>query len=258
MNVLAIDIGNTRTTIGLFRGRKLAGTAHMPSASSPVNNIRLQLLRLLRQSGVSRHGLSGAVISSVVPSLTKRLSVVVEELLHVKALVVRGDSKGLVHILHQMPRRLGSDRICNAVAAFDKYGGPVIVVDLGTAITYDVVTKDGKFLGGAIAPGIRTAAIALHQQTAQLPEIELRFPRHVIGKNTVESIQSGIFFGVVDAVEGMVRRIRALTGKQTKVVLTGGFSDLIYKRSGVFHAVEPSLVLEGARIFFERSRPMPG
>ncbi|HEV8538296.1 MAG TPA: type III pantothenate kinase [Bacteroidota bacterium] len=251
MIVLAADIGNTRTTFGLFIGKTLAATTHMRSADFSTERIWKQVRSLPRQSGILPAAISGVVFSSVVPRLTRICSIAIRRHLRKNPFVVGGESGGLLRIDYKNPRELGADRICNAVAAFHGYGGPVIVVDLGTAVTYDVVAGDGTFLGGAIAPGIQTAVFALHRRTAQLPDIEARFPRHVIGKSTIENLQSGILYGAVDAMEGMVRRIKAVTGKQTKVILTGGYSALIRRKSKIFDAVEPALVLKGARLIYE-------
>ena len=253
MIILAIDIGNTRTTLGVFKGKKLAGTVHFPSTISP-SKVRQQIQRVLQQIRVSPDALSGVVISSVVPSLTKKLSAAIKRLVHIKPLVVTGTLNIGLRILYKNPKSLGADRICSAVAAFHTYGGPIIIVDAGTATTYDVLSKDGTFLGGAIAPGIMTTAAALHLRTAQLPKIQLHFPKNIIGKTTAENIQSGILYGAIDAMEGMIRRIKAVTGKRTRVILTGGFSNILRKRTRMIDIVEPSLVLEGARLICERVR----
>ena len=258
MIILAIDIGNTRTTLGLFKGKKLTGTMHFPSASLSTKEFVWKTLnRLFRQLRVSPSVLSGVVISSVVPTSTKMISTVTKQKLHLHPLIVSGRLNTGIRIQYKAPAALGADRICSAVAANTKYGGPVIIIDAGTATTYSVVSKNGTFLGGAITPGMITAAFALHQGTAQLPNIPLRFPRNVIGESTMENIQSGILYGTVDAMEGLVRRIKKLTGKRTKVILTGGFSHLLKTKARFVDKVEPTLVLEGARLIFERARTTP-
>ena len=154
------------------------------------------------------------------------------------------------------PHSVGADRLCNAVAAHAAYGGPLIVIDFGTATTYDVVTAAGDYLGGVIAPGIETSAVDLHRRAAKLPKIELHFPRHIIGKDTVSSMQAGILYGAVDAMEGMVERIQeeivAREGKRAKVIATGGFSQLMARHSKLISACVPSLVLDGVRLIVER------
>ena len=194
----------------------------------------------------------GTVISSVVPSLAKKYWSLVEHHLRIKPLIISGALDIGLRIHYRNPRALGADRICSVVAAYHRYGGPLIVVDAGTATTYNVITKDGTFLGGVIAPGIHTASLGLHQRAAQLPSVELHFPKSIIGRTTIENIQSGILYGAVDAMEGMIKRIKVITGKQTKVVLTGGFSHLIKAKSNIAVNVVPSLVLQGAHLIYER------
>jgi type III pantothenate kinase len=254
MIILAIDIGNTRTTIGLFRGRNLAGTIQVPGTAPPRElSVRKTLEQFLRRKKISAGSLSGAVISSVVPSSTKIIAAVIRRHLHLSPLIVSGRLDVGMRLQYRTPRALGADRICGAVAGFAKYGGPLIIIDAGTATTFDVISGNGTFLGGAIAPGIGTSASALHRRTAQLPAVELRFPKSVIGRSTKENIQSGILFGTLDAMEGIVRRIKALTGKQTNVILTGGFSGLLASKARFVNHVEPTLVLDGARLVYERN-----
>ena len=253
MATLAIDIGNTQTALGVFRAKKLVGTLHVPSTiRSSIKKVRGQIKRLLQQTRISPDAISGAVISSVVPDLTKKFSIAVKQHVQIDPLIVSGILNVGLRIRYDNPKALGADRLCNAVAAFEKYGGPIIVIDAGTATTFDVIAKNGTFLGGAIAPGIKTAALAIHRQTAQLPNIDLVFPKHVIGKNTCENIQSGILYGAIDAMEGMIKRIKVITGEQTNVVLTGGFSHLIKAKTSIAVHVVPSLVLQGARLIYER------
>lgn len=253
MTILAIDAGNTQTTFGLFKGKRLAGTMHISTGSlSNREQARKELRQFLQKQRISDKTLSGVVISSVVPACTKDLSFVVKRHLQREPVIVSAALNTGLRIHYKIPATLGADRICGAVAGFHKYGGPVIIIDAGTATTYDVVSKDGRFLGGAIAPGILTAASALHQQTAQLPRVILRFPKSVIGTTTSENIQSGILYGTIDAMEGMVRRMKTITGKRTKVILTGGFSHLLKTKTGVVDAIEPALVLHGARLIFGR------
>ncbi len=254
MIILAIDIGNSRTKLGVWKGKKLAGTLNVPGKKTSPKDIRHQVDRVLRQAGVQPDTLSGTVISSVVPHLRKRYSTIVKLFTQAGPLIVSSRLDVGLRILYRNPHALGADRICGAVAAFHNYGGPVIVVDAGTAMTYNVITKDGRFLGGAIFPGVYTAASALHQRTARLLKIELRFPANVIGKTTVENLQSGILYGTIDALDGMLKRIKKVTGRSTKVVLTGGYSSLIGNEMSAIGAIEPALVLEGARLIYERTR----
>ena len=254
MIILAIDIGNTRTTIGLFRGKRLAGRVDLPrKASSREESVRTNLVQFLRRKKASPDLLAGAVICSVVPSSTKIFAAVVRRHLHLSPVIVSGTLDAGLRLRYRTPGSLGADRICGAVAGFAKYGGPLIIIDAGTATTFDVISRNGTFLGGAIAPGIRTSASALHQRTAQLPSVQLRFPKSVIGRSTKENIQSGILFGALDAMEGIVGRIKAVTGKQTNVILTGGFSRFLSSKARFVNHIEPHLVLDGARLVCERN-----
>ncbi|MGB9592418.1 MAG: type III pantothenate kinase, partial [Candidatus Kryptoniota bacterium] len=159
-----------------------------------------------------------------------------------------------IKIDYEDPHAVGSDRICNAVAGFEKFGGPLIIIDFGTATTFDVISVDGTYLGGAIAPGLETAAQDLQRRAAKLPKIELKFPANIIGKNTVASMQSGIMFGAVESMEGIVRRIKNEIGESAKVVATGGYAGILASASRIINAVEPSLVLEGVRIIYEKNQ----
>jgi type III pantothenate kinase len=165
--------------------------------------------------------------------------------------VISGSLDVGLKLLYDHPKLLGADRICNAVAGFSLYGGPTIIIDLGTATTFDVVSGKGEYLGGVIAPGIETAAEALHKQTAQLPRILLKFPENIIGKNTLRGMQAGIMFGALDAMEGIVHRIKKITGNSTIVILTGGLAEMISQRTSLPHTIEPSLVLRGALMIYE-------
>lgn len=251
--ILAIDIGNTHTTLGFFRERKLTFQSRLKSDLKLSRSaLASQLRKILKQKRISFDMIDGAVISSVVPDLTKTYSAILKQQIHTPPLIIRGSLDTGLTILYNQPKSLGADRICNAVAGFHLYGGPTIIIDLGTATTFDVVSKKSEYLGGAIAPGIRTAAEALHARTAQLPRIQLTFPTNVIAKNTLRGIQSGVMFGALDAMEGIVRRIKKVTGQSSVVVLTGGLSKIISRHTSIAHALEPSLVLRGAMLIYER------
>jgi type III pantothenate kinase len=251
--LLAIDIGNTDTVLGVFDGENLATQmrlstllVHEPAKVwEPIrsffltNNITLSLL-------------SGVGISSVVPNSTTIFKTIAREYLRLEPIIVNGSLNLGIKIHYKDPIALGADRLCNVVAGYKKYGGPLIVIDFGTATTFDVVAKNGDFLGGAIMLGLLSTASELHRRTAQLPNIELLFPDHIIGTDTVSSIQSGVMFSSIDAVEGMVRRIWKELGTRTRVIATGGLSTIIAKRTAIIDACETSLVLEGVRLIWER------
>jgi type III pantothenate kinase len=216
--------------------------------------VRNSVRRFFAQAGLPPHPRCGAVISSVVPGGTKSCTAVLRRHFGVNPLIVSAKSASGMRIRYQRPAGLGADRICGAAAAYARHGGPVIVVDAGTATTYGVVSAHGIFLGGAISPGVRTSALALRRSTARLPAVQLRFPASVIGTSTVAGMQSGTLYGALDAMEGMIRRLKRVAGSRAKVILTGGFSRLLGSKSRSVDAVEPYLVLEGARMIFERSR----
>jgi len=253
--ILAVDIGNTHTVLGVFRGAKLLGEWRMTSSlKRTADELWPHLHLFCQESKIDSNKINGVAIASVVPNLTEVFTLMTEKYLHVEPVIISGDMEGLgITIQYDDPKKLGADRVCNAVAAFTKHGGPVIVIDLGTATTFDVVSKEGEYIGGSIAPGIETAAISLNRRTAKLPAIAMKFPASVIGTNTIACIESGIMYGALDAMEGMIRRLREILGDNTTVVATGGFSKIIAKKSTLLSHVEPSLVLQGARLIYERT-----
>jgi type III pantothenate kinase len=251
--LLAIDIGNTHTVIGIYEGRTLASHWRISSSATRTEDETWVHLDLLcRSAGIAPGSIRGAVIASVVPSETDVMVQMVQKYLRHTPVIVSSDLPLGIKIHYDHPRAVGADRLCNAIAAFDAFGGPAIVVDFGTATTFDVISRRGDYLGGVIAPGIATASTELHRRAARLPKIDLRFPDNVIGKETVASMQAGILFGAVDSMEGMIRRIRKELGSRPICIATGGFSSTIALHSTMIDHVVPTLVLDGARIIFER------
>lgn len=248
--VLAVDIGNTHTNLGLFRGKRIASRRR---TSTKECNTAAKAAAAAARLGFAPREVSGVVIASVVPGRTA-VWVALARRLGTEPVLVSGTARRGISIKYDRPASLGADRICNAVAVHARYGGPSVVVDLGTATTCDVVSSRGGFLGGVIAPGLGAMAEALHASTAQLPRVPLRFPRGVIGTSTVESMQSGIMFGSVGAIEGFVERIRKLLGSDVKVIATGGLARLVSRHTRVFDAVDPDLVLRGAKLIYDRVR----
>jgi type III pantothenate kinase len=251
--LLALDIGNTTTHIGMFYKNELLGTEQFSSNSAnPAESLSHTLDSMLLRIHSNRRAIHSCGISSVVPLLTAILTRWANETLQRSPLVISGELSLDIKIHYDDPSTLGADRICTAVAAFKKYGGPAIVIDFGTATTYDVISDRGDFLGGIIAPGIKTAGDALTRNTAQLPPVELHFPQEVIGNNTIACIQSGILYNGLDAAEGMIDRLKKISGSQTKVVATGGLSNLISSKSKKIDYRDEHLVLEGVRLIYER------
>jgi type III pantothenate kinase len=256
--LLSIDIGNTHTVVGVFDKDKLVAHWRLSSTLSRTEDEFWLIVKLLcEQINISTKVIDGVVISSVVPNLTDIFKTLAEKYIHVKPVIVSAKLKLGIRIKYDDPKAVGADRLCNAVAAFKKYGGPAIVIDFGTATTYDVISKRGEYLGGVIAPGIETAGAELHRRAARLPKIELHVPKNVIGTNTVESMQSGIIYGAIDSMEGMVKRIKKVTGTKTTVILTGGYSKAVGEYSKLVDECEPWLVLEGAMIIYKMNRANP-
>lgn len=253
--LLAFDVGNTTIAVGLFRGRKLVKSWKIKTDSDRTGDeYGALVLNLMQVAGLPPAKVTGAVISSVVPPLTPVVEQVCRDRFGTEALVVGPGLKTGMPILYENPLEVGADRITAAVAAFEKHGGPVIVVDFGTATTFDAVSAKGEYLGGAIAPGIRIAAEALYLKTAKLPRIEIRKPKRAIGRTTVSSMQSGLYFGYVGLVTRTIEEIRKELGRTARVVATGGFGSQIAAELEAIEAFEPDLVLEGLRIIHERNR----
>jgi len=258
--LLAIDIGNTNVTFGLFdyaddRG-KLAqhwriGT-HRDQTSDEVSVV---LRSLFDQTGRQTREITDGIVSSVVPPLLPIWERVCAKLFERAPMIVGPGIRTGMPVRYENPREVGADRIVNAVAAFEMYGGPIISVDFGTATTFDCVSAQGEYLGGAIFPGIQIAMDALFQRTSLLHRVELSRPKSVIGKTTTGSLQSGLLFGYAGMVDAMVGRIRAELGAQARCIATGGLAQRIASESTAIERVEPFLTLEGLRILFEKNHP---
>ena len=254
--LMAVDIGNTETTLGVFGGEKLVATWHIETVISRTADEHACLLTsLLANRGLKAADIKEAALCSVVPPLTATFEEVFRRYLGISPLVVDVGVKTGVRICMDNPREVGADRIVDAAAVHHLYGGPVIVVDLGTAATFDTVSATGDHMGGAIAPGMAAAAEALFRRAAMLPRIELTRPEKAIGANTVDAMKSGIIFGFVGLVEGMVARIQSELGTKAKVVATGGFARLIARETRVIDEVNPDLTLIGLRLIYYMNRP---
>ena len=251
--LLCIDVANTDTTLGLFAGSRLAHTWRLASdAGRTEDEYLLQVQALL--AGVVAEPLEGAIVASVVPALAPTWQTICRKELEVEPLIVGAGVKTGLRIRTEAPRQLGADRVANAVAAKALFGGPACIVDFGTTTTIDALAANGDYLGHAIAPGLAMAAAALSAGAAQLPEVSLARPAQVIGRNTVESIQSGLVFGYVGLVEELVRRFRAELGEETRVIATGRDADLLAAETGIIERVEPWLTLVGLRLIWEMNR----
>jgi len=249
--LLAIDIGNTEITIGVFEGEKIRATWHMATGiHRRADEYAALLLNLLHHQNIDTSGIKKVALCSVVPPLIATFEKLFQQYFNASPLVIGSGVKTGVRIRMDNPREVGADRIVNAAAAHHLYGGPVIITDLGTATTFDTVSKEGDYLGGAIAPGIITAAEGLFARAAMLPRVELTRPKQAIGTNTTSAMQSGIIFGYVGLVEGIVARIQQELEEKAKVVATGGYAELIANETSVIDTINPDLTLIGLRLIY--------
>ena len=253
--LLCIDIGNTNITLGLYLGEKLGPRWRLATTHERMpDEFGLQLLGLLGHREISPTEVECGVIASVVPQLTERWVQVCQTYLGCRPLVVDANTYTGVRILIDNPQSVGADRIVDAVAAHNLYGGPACIVDFGTATTFDAVSKNGDYLGGAIAPGIGIAADALAQRTAKLPRVDIAAPPNPIGRNTVHAIQSGLLYGYIGLVEGMVNRFQSELGPDMKVIATGGLAELIAQHTKILEIIAPWLTLDGLQYIFELNK----
>ena len=253
--LLALDIGNTNITLGAFQGDDLRATWRLfTDHHRQPDEYAVLLHELLPLKGIQAKDIQDVIICSVVPPLTAVFEEVARSHFKVSPMVVGTGTRTGVRILYDTPRDVGADRVVDAVAAYRLYGGPLVVVDFGTATVFDAITADGDYLGGAITPGVTIAAEALNLGTSQLRRVELSPPASVIGKNTVAAIQSGLVFGHVALVEGMVKRFRKELGEEARAIATGGLAELIARETSIFHAVNQDLTLIGLRMVYDMNR----
>lgn len=253
--ILAIDIGNTNTVLGVYRGKELIAYWRIATALHRMADENAVLLTsFLTHAGLSYSEIKDGILSCVVPPLLPVFQELCRRYMDFIPLVVEPGIKTGMKILYDNPQEVGADRIVNAVAAKALYGTPLIIIDFGTATTFDAVSREGDYLGGAIAPGIVVASEALVERAAKLPNIELVVPPRAIGKNTIASMQSGIMYGYVSLVEGMVARLQEELGGDAHVVATGGLAGVIAGQTPVVQAVDQNLTLEGLRLLYELNR----
>lgn len=253
--LLTIDIGNTNITLGLYEERELGARWRLATNHNRMpDEYGVQFLGLFTHSDTTPADIEGICMASVVPPLTGKIRQACQQYLDQDPLVVDAGVKTGVRILYEEPRLVGADRIADAAAVQVLYGGPACVVDFGTATTFDAISKDGDYLGGAIAPGIDVAAEALFVRTAKLPRVEIKRPPSVVGRNTMHAMQSGLLFGYVSMVEGMVARYREELGEDMKVISTGGLAEVLAPETDAIEIIAPWLTLEGLRIIWDLNR----
>ena len=252
--LLVVDVGNTHITLGVFDGKELKATFRMTAKQTRTSDeYGIQLCDLLVHIDFDIKDIKDVIVSSVVPDIMHSLGSAIIKYFHVKPMVPSTLDMGL-KINTEHPKEIGPDRIVDAVAAYEKYGGPVIVIDFGTATTYDVVSADGVFEGGVISPGIRTSARALWGGAAMLPEIEIRNPGSIIAKETVASMQGGLVFGYIGQTEYIVNKIKAAGFADAKVIATGGLGNIIVPETKVIDIYDKNLTLEGLRLIYEKNK----
>lgn len=257
--LLALDLGNTNLTIGLYEGEELGWHWRLATDHARMpDEYGLQVLGLLEHAGHTVQDLTGVVLSSVVPPLTGRVVQAARQYLKQEPLVVDTGVKTGIRVRYENPQGVGADRICDAAAVMKLYGGPACVIDFGTATTFNALTKDGEYLGGAITVGINLAAEALYSHAAKLAPVELQRPPSVIGRNTIHAMQSGLLFGYVCMVEGMVERFRTELGPDMKVIATGGLAELVAKETSAIQIIAPWLTLDGLRIVWDLNQAKSG
>lgn len=256
--LLVIDVGNTNIVFGVYKDKELMNNWRIASEKSRTSDeYGLIFEQIFRYNGLEHDDISDIIISSVVPPLMHTLSAMCIKYFDIEPVVVGPGVKTGMDIKYDNPKEVGADRIVNAVAGYEKYGGPLIIVDFGTAITFDAVSANGDYLGGAIAPGISISSEALFLRTAKLPKVEIARPDRVIGKNTVNSMQAGLVYGYIGLVDYILENMmnELSPNRETiKVIATGGFSGLIGRESKYIKKIDKLLTLDGLRIIYERNR----
>ncbi|GAB6158592.1 type III pantothenate kinase [Desulfotomaculum varum] len=254
--ILAIDIGNTNIVFGVFQNKNLVAHWRLSTdRNRTADEYGVLMKELCSLSRINMQGVEGVIISSVVPPINSTMELMVKKYYSLQPILVGPGIKTGISVKTENPREVGADRIVNAVAAYSLYGGPLIIVDFGTATTFCCVTARGEYLGGAIAPGIGISTEALFARAAKLPRVELNKPTGVIGKNTVSAMQSGIIFGFAGQVEFMVKKMKQELGGEAKVIATGGLAEVIARETTVIDKINPFLTLTGLRILYDRNQP---
>ena len=254
--ILVIDVGNTNMTMGVFDGEKLAATFRMMTKTPRTSDeYGVMITQLLKNNNIAVKQLEGSIIASVVPDVMHSLTSAVIRYLDTNPLIVGPGLKTGIKVVTEDPRAIGADRIVDAVAAYEKYGGPVLVLDFGTATTYDLVLKDGEFAAGITAPGIRISSEALWTKTAKLPNIEIKKPKSILAQETISSMQAGLVYGQIGQTEYIIRKVKEESGiEDMKVVATGGLGRIIADETDAIDIYDSALTLDGLRLIYEKNR----
>jgi len=253
--LLAIDIGNTNVVLGVFEGERLRESWRIGTKESITADEYAVIVKdLFAFSGLDFKQIDGIILSTVVPPLLSIMTEMSRKYFKIEPLVVTSELKTGITLSYENPREIGADRIVNAAAAFRLYGGPLIIIDFGTATTFCAVTANGEYLGGAITPGVKISAEALYQRAAKLPRVELTRPRTIIGRDTVSAMQAGILYGYAGLVDGIVERMKKELSPDARVIATGGLAELVTPEARSAIEVRPNLTLEGLRFIFEANR----
>lgn len=253
--LLVIDAGNTNTVFAVYNGEKVLGQWRIATdAKRTSDEYGIWLMQIMAYSNVDYKAIKAAIMSCVVPQVVFSLRMLVRQYFHTELLIVGESNVELgIRALIDRPSEVGADRLVNAVAAWHRHKSPLIIVDFGTATTFDVVNQDGDYTGGVIAPGVNLSLEALHRAAAKLPNVAVVRPARVTGKDTVQAMQSGIYYGYVGMIEGITSRIKEEAGIHMKVIATGGLAPLFAKATPAIDALEPDLIIEGLRLIYQRN-----
>lgn len=254
--LLVIDVGNTNTTMGVFGGEELVATYRITTnVARTSDEFGLLICDLLRARAIEKETIEDVIVASVVPNIMHSLKNGIIKYLEKSPMIVGIGTKTGIKIVTANPKEIGADRIVDLVAAYDIYGGPVLVIDFGTATTYDLITKDGSFIAGITSPGIRISANALWNETAKLPEIEIKKPKSILAKDTVTSMQAGLIYGCIGQTEYIIQKVKEESGlPNLKVVATGGLGKIIANETNMIESYDPHLTLKGLRLIYNKNK----
>lgn len=254
--IFVMDIGNTNIVLGVYEGKKLVAHWRMSTDKDKLpDELGMFFISLLQYEGIGIDSIEAVIIASVVPSIMYSLENAIRKYFNVDPVLISPGTKTGMNIKYENPREVGADRIVNAVAAIDIYGGPLIIVDFGTATTFCAINSKGEYLGGAICPGMEISVDALFQKASKLPRVELAMPKNIIGRNTVQSIQAGIIYGYVGQIDYIVKRMKKeINEDDIKVIATGGLAKLVATECETIDEINDNLTLEGLRIIYEKNK----